>query len=245
MNGGTRQGIDLTRVLNAPQRRVFAAWTSPEDFAAWYGGEAEVPLDRVSMDVRPGGAWSLVIVMPGVEMPFHGVYREVSEPDGLVLTLKDGSAPGDPRTRRARPSPSPSPTWATDHRAGLPAARRQPHTGAVRGGRGRLGGLLRRAGRPPRHPPLSPRPPRHPPRAPRAAYFASGSAASSATTQVSGANTTSSAAARSAVAARRTEAGAPSRSSDRRCGRGPASPPGRRSAASPPCTRGPPPRRAR
>ncbi|MGW1203316.1 SRPBCC family protein [Streptomyces cyaneofuscatus] len=96
MNGGTRQGIDLTRVLNAPQRRVFAAWTSPEDFAAWYGGEAEVPLDRVSMDVRPGGAWSLVIVMPGVEMPFHGVYREVSEPDGLVLTLKDGSAPGDP-----------------------------------------------------------------------------------------------------------------------------------------------------
>ncbi|MFD8467867.1 SRPBCC family protein [Streptomyces cyaneofuscatus] len=93
MNGGTRQGIDLTRVLDAPQRRVFAAWTSPEDFAAWYGGEAEVPLDRVSMDVRPGGAWSLVIVMPGVEMPFHGVYREVSEPDGLVLTLKDGSAP--------------------------------------------------------------------------------------------------------------------------------------------------------
>ncbi|MBK3590620.1 SRPBCC domain-containing protein, partial [Streptomyces sp. MBT57] len=44
MNGGTRQGIDLTRVLHAPQRRVFAAWTSPEDFAAWYGGEADVPL---------------------------------------------------------------------------------------------------------------------------------------------------------------------------------------------------------
>ncbi|WP_222315983.1 SRPBCC family protein [Streptomyces cavourensis] len=94
MNGGTRQGIDLTRVLHAPQRRVFAAWTSPEDFAAWYGGEAEVPLDRVAMDVRPG-VWSLVIVLPGVEMPFHGVYRVVSEPDGLVLTLKDGSTPPD------------------------------------------------------------------------------------------------------------------------------------------------------
>ncbi|MFE3387200.1 SRPBCC family protein [Streptomyces anulatus] len=95
MTGGTREGIDLTRVLHAPQQRVFAAWTSPEDFAAWYGGEADVPLDRVAMDVRPGGAWSLVIVMPGVEMPFHGVYREVSEPDGLVLTLKDASAPED------------------------------------------------------------------------------------------------------------------------------------------------------
>ncbi|MFD4003340.1 SRPBCC family protein [Streptomyces rubiginosohelvolus] len=95
MTGGTREGIDLTRVLDAPQQRVFAAWTSPEDFAAWYGGEADVPLDRVAMDVRPGGSWSLVIVMPGVEMPFHGVYREVSEPDGLVFTLKDGSAPED------------------------------------------------------------------------------------------------------------------------------------------------------
>ncbi|SCD60759.1 SRPBCC domain-containing protein [Streptomyces sp. OspMP-M43] len=92
---GTREGIDLTRVLDAPQQRVFAAWTSPEDFAAWYGGEADVPLDRVAMDVRPGGSWRLVIVMPGVEMPFHGVYREVSEPDGLVFTLKDGSAPED------------------------------------------------------------------------------------------------------------------------------------------------------
>ncbi|MFF8791367.1 SRPBCC domain-containing protein [Streptomyces globisporus] len=95
MTGGTREGIDLTRVLDAPQQRVFAAWTSPEDFAAWYGGEADVPLDRVAMDVRPGGSWRLVIVMPGVEMPFHGVYREVSEPDGLVFTLKDGSAPED------------------------------------------------------------------------------------------------------------------------------------------------------
>ncbi|MET8841509.1 SRPBCC domain-containing protein [Streptomyces rubiginosohelvolus] len=95
MTGGTREGIDLTRVLDAPQQRVFAAWTSPEDFAAWYGGEADVPLDRVAMDVQPGGSWSLVIAMPGVEMPFHGVYREVSEPDGLVFTLKDGSAPED------------------------------------------------------------------------------------------------------------------------------------------------------
>ncbi|MFE2205699.1 SRPBCC family protein [Streptomyces rubiginosohelvolus] len=95
MTGGTREGIDLTRVLDAPQQRVFAAWTSPEDFAAWYGGEADVPLDRVAMDVRPGGSWSLVLVMPGVEMPFHGVYREVSEPDGLVFTLKDRSAPED------------------------------------------------------------------------------------------------------------------------------------------------------
>ncbi|MFF5894361.1 SRPBCC domain-containing protein [Streptomyces argenteolus] len=95
MAGSSREGIDITRVVAAPRDRVFAAWTEPADFAAWYGGDADVPLDRVSMDVTPGGAWSLVIVMPGVEMPFHGVYREVSAPERLVFTLKDASAPGD------------------------------------------------------------------------------------------------------------------------------------------------------
>lgn len=93
MTESAREGIDITRVLDAPRELVFEAWTTPEHFAAWYGGDAEVPLDRVSMDVRPGGAWSLVIVVPGTEMPFHGVYREVVAPERLVFTLKDATAP--------------------------------------------------------------------------------------------------------------------------------------------------------
>ncbi|MFD9504653.1 SRPBCC domain-containing protein [Streptomyces sp. NPDC060035] len=95
MTESAREGIDITRVVEAPRDRVFAAWTVPEDFAAWYGGDADVPLDRVSLDVTPGGEWSLVIVVPGAEMPFHGVYREVSAPERLVFTLKDRLAPAD------------------------------------------------------------------------------------------------------------------------------------------------------
>ncbi|MFH8518077.1 SRPBCC domain-containing protein [Streptomyces gelaticus] len=95
MTESAREGIDITRILDAPRERVFEAWTTPEHFAAWFGGDAEVPLDRVSMDVRPGGAWSLVMVVPGTEMPFHGVYREVVAPERLVLTMKDASAPAD------------------------------------------------------------------------------------------------------------------------------------------------------
>ncbi|MER5896200.1 SRPBCC domain-containing protein [Streptomyces sp. NPDC001876] len=95
MTGSAREGIDITRVVEAPRDRVFAAWTVPEDFAVWYGGDADVPLDRLSMDVTPGGEWSLVIIVPGAEMPFHGVYREVSAPERLVFTLKDRSAPAD------------------------------------------------------------------------------------------------------------------------------------------------------
>lgn len=95
MTESAREGIDITRILDAPPERVFEAWTTPEHFAAWFGGDAEVPLDRVSMDVRPGGAWNLVMVVPGTEMPFHGVYREVAAPERLVLTMKDASAPAD------------------------------------------------------------------------------------------------------------------------------------------------------
>ncbi|MFF2730920.1 SRPBCC domain-containing protein [Streptomyces sp. NPDC058008] len=95
MTRSSREGIDITRVVEAPRERVFEAWTVPEDFAAWYGGDADVPLDRVSMDVAPGGEWSLVIVVPGADMPFHGVYREVSAPERLVFTLKDATAPED------------------------------------------------------------------------------------------------------------------------------------------------------
>lgn len=95
MTESAREGIDITRILDAPRELVFEAWTTPEHFAVWYGGDAEVPLDRVSMDVRPGGTWSLVIVVPGTEMPFHGVYREVVAPERLVFTLKDATAPDD------------------------------------------------------------------------------------------------------------------------------------------------------
>lgn len=93
MTESAREGIDIVRVLDAPRELVYRAWTTPEHFAAWYGGEADVPLDRVSMDVRPGGAWSLVIVVPGAEMPFHGVYQEVVAPERLVFTLLNGGTP--------------------------------------------------------------------------------------------------------------------------------------------------------
>ncbi|WP_406422272.1 SRPBCC domain-containing protein [Streptomyces sp. NBC_00873] len=95
MTESAREGIDITRIFDASRELVFEAWTTPEHFAAWYGGDAEVPLDRVSMDVRPGGRWSLVVVVPGTEMPFHGVYREVVAPERLVFTLKDATAPDD------------------------------------------------------------------------------------------------------------------------------------------------------
>ncbi|MCF3146039.1 SRPBCC family protein [Streptomyces platensis] len=91
---GGPHGIALTRTFDARRELVFEAWTRPEHFGYWFGGELAVPADRMTMDARPGGVWSLVMQTPdGGELPFSGVYREVAPPERLEFTLKDASAP--------------------------------------------------------------------------------------------------------------------------------------------------------
>jgi uncharacterized protein YndB with AHSA1/START domain len=82
-------GIRIVRVFDAPRERVWREWTEPECFADWFGGIAEVPLASVSLDVRPGGAWRLTMLAAPGEIYWHGEYREVVEPERLVLTLCD------------------------------------------------------------------------------------------------------------------------------------------------------------
>jgi uncharacterized protein YndB with AHSA1/START domain len=75
---------------------VWREWTEPERFADWFGGgESEVPLSTVSMDVRPGGSWRLTMFAePGRrEIQWKGEYREVAAPERLVFTVSD--QPGD------------------------------------------------------------------------------------------------------------------------------------------------------
>jgi uncharacterized protein YndB with AHSA1/START domain len=86
------QGIDVTRVFDAPRARVWAEWTEPERFADWFGGaEAEIPLSTVSMDVRPGGAWRATMLAGAERRPIYwrGEYLEVVPPELLVLTFSD------------------------------------------------------------------------------------------------------------------------------------------------------------
>jgi uncharacterized protein YndB with AHSA1/START domain len=91
-------GITITRVFDAPRELVWKEWTEPERFADWFGGpESEVPLSSVSMEVRPGGAWRATMLSgPGRrEIRWKGEYREVVEPERLVLTFSD--QPGEER----------------------------------------------------------------------------------------------------------------------------------------------------
>jgi uncharacterized protein YndB with AHSA1/START domain len=91
-SGASENGFSITRVFEAPRERVWREWTEPERFADWYGGpESEVPLESVSMDVRPGGAWRATMFAgpDRREIQWKGEYREVDEPERLVFTVSD------------------------------------------------------------------------------------------------------------------------------------------------------------
>lgn len=84
----TAQRITVTRVLDAPREVVWKAWTEPDQLAAWWGppGWSNL-LETITLDVRPGGAFRVTSVSDedGTEMTSEGVFREVVEPERLVL----------------------------------------------------------------------------------------------------------------------------------------------------------------
>ena len=89
----TTEGITIEREFDAPRELVFRSWTEPGRFADWFGGgQLEVPVETVAMDVRPGGQWKATMLAEP-EIHWHGEFREVVEPERLVLTFKD--RPGD------------------------------------------------------------------------------------------------------------------------------------------------------
>jgi uncharacterized protein YndB with AHSA1/START domain len=88
--------IVLSRVVDAPRKMVWEAWTDPKHVAKWWG------LNRFSttieeMHVRPGGVWKQVIHGPdGTAYPNESVFVDVVQYEGLVYTLTGGFKGGSP-----------------------------------------------------------------------------------------------------------------------------------------------------
>jgi uncharacterized protein YndB with AHSA1/START domain len=69
---------------------VWKEWTEPERFADWFGGgEAEVPLSTVLMDVREGAPGGRRCSPAPAAARSKGEYREVVAPKRLVFTVSD------------------------------------------------------------------------------------------------------------------------------------------------------------
>lgn len=76
----------ITRVFDASPDVVFQAWTDPKQMEQWWGPHRYTnPV--CELDVRPGGAWRIVMRAPdGVEYECGGVYSEVVKPERLVFS---------------------------------------------------------------------------------------------------------------------------------------------------------------
>ena len=88
--------IVITREFDAPKHLVFKAWTTPELIKRWWHAKrGEVTVAEV--DLRVGGKWRWAMVTPdGMEVAFHGEYREVVPNERLVYTeVYEGVPDGD------------------------------------------------------------------------------------------------------------------------------------------------------
>jgi uncharacterized protein YndB with AHSA1/START domain len=89
--------ILITREFDAPRHLVYRAFTTPELIRRWWsGGRGEVTVAEV--DLRVGGTWRYVIAANGgVEVAFHGEYREVVPDERIVCTeVFEGMPDGGP-----------------------------------------------------------------------------------------------------------------------------------------------------
>ena len=91
--GPGKQEASIIRFIDAPNERVFKAYTDPELIPQWWGPERLTT--RVdTMDARSGGVWRFVQRdSVGNEYAFHGVYHEVS-PRRIVYTFEYEGMPG-------------------------------------------------------------------------------------------------------------------------------------------------------
>ena len=93
---GPGSQMSITRVFDAPRELLWKTWTEPEHFHHWFGvPPMTAPVDRISLDPRPGGRFSATMVSEedGSEQPFHGHYQEVEEPERIVFAFDDESDP--------------------------------------------------------------------------------------------------------------------------------------------------------
>lgn len=86
----------ITRVFDAPRELVYAAWTDPDQLAAWSGPDS-FAIVHIEGEVRPGGRWRMGMRSAEYgEYCNHGEWREVVPPERLVFTTAWEEPDGTP-----------------------------------------------------------------------------------------------------------------------------------------------------
>jgi len=82
----TEEQILITREFDAPRHLVWEAWTTPELVRRWWhANRGEMTVCEI--DLRVGGGWRYAMVADGgLEVGFHGEFREIVPNERLVST---------------------------------------------------------------------------------------------------------------------------------------------------------------
>lgn len=88
--------LEIRRVIAAPARLVFDAWSDPAHVRAWFG-PADWPLTTCEMDFRPGGRYRFQMTGPGGELGpvFGGTYHEIVDGERIVYDNAFEATPDD------------------------------------------------------------------------------------------------------------------------------------------------------
>ena len=82
----TEHVLHVTRVFDAPRQLVFSCMVEPEHLTHFWGPiGTSAPLDQITADARPGGAFRTLMVndADGSTYPTRARYLEVSAPERL------------------------------------------------------------------------------------------------------------------------------------------------------------------
>ncbi len=89
----TDSQIHITREFAAPKHLVYKAITTPELVKRWWNAKRG-EVTTAEIDLHEGGKWRYVMVTPdGLEVAFHGEYREILRNERVVTTEVFEGAP--------------------------------------------------------------------------------------------------------------------------------------------------------
>jgi uncharacterized protein YndB with AHSA1/START domain len=79
-----------TRLLDAPRKLVFAAWTDPKHLAQWWGPNGFTTTTH-AFDFRPGGVWRFVMHGPdGRDYQNRITFDEIAPPERIIYRHSGG-----------------------------------------------------------------------------------------------------------------------------------------------------------
>jgi uncharacterized protein YndB with AHSA1/START domain len=78
--------VQLRRRVKAPAEQIFDLWTKPDLMVRWLSPFPGTVDCKASCDLRPGGAFSLVMVSGESSREVSGTYVQIDRPRKLVFT---------------------------------------------------------------------------------------------------------------------------------------------------------------